>query len=338
MHGSMQTTKQNRMMLARLSPFLAFIPPLFILYHLHAWSFEQTLHGRTFLLFFLWLITLEIMLGWERFEASGMDSFKSAKTLILIIALLLPTAYVIVANYYGVNETIENLALSLNVEKTSWPTVSVEYLVFTIFLALIILSLYGINGLQDFPISIFFSGTIGILFSMDNLYPYGKFTPLQILVPATVTVTANVFNLMGYTTKITFVNNALQGSYPYLKIINPQGTSVGLGIAWTCSGIESLLIYTVTILMFLRKMGTSLKKKVAFFIAGAIITYFINIFRIVNLFLIALEYGTKSQQWAQFHNFYGMLYSVTWIVCYPLIIIGGQTLWQKIKNQGKHRN
>jgi hypothetical protein len=49
------------------------------------------------------------------------------------------------------------------------------------------------------------------------------------------------------------------------------------------------------------------------------------------LFLLAIEYGQRSPQWQWFHDYYGMLYSVAWIVAYPLIIIGSEVLWHKLK-------
>jgi hypothetical protein len=34
-----------------------------------------------------------------------------------------------------------------------------------------------------------------------------------------------------------------------------------------------------------------------------------------------------------FHFYYGPLYSVAWIVSYPLIILGSQSLWHKVANR-----
>jgi hypothetical protein len=55
----------------------------------------------------------------------------------------------------------------------------------------------------------------------------------------------------------------------------------------------------------------------------------------VTIYVIAIDYGINSPQRIQFHDFYGQLYSITWIIAYPLIIIGCQLLWDKIKNSGK---
>jgi exosortase/archaeosortase family protein len=117
---------------------------------------------------------------------------------------------------------------------------------------------------------------------------------------------------------------------PFLFASNPKNPKEYFGalIDWPCSGVESLLIYTVTILLFLKKSGISLKHKIIYFMIGAIVTYFINILRIVTLYVIAIHNGN----WGIFHDYYGPLYSITWIISYPLVIIGSQALLDKIRN------
>lgn len=335
----LQTIKGNINILMKFLPVLSFSIPLFILYSLYGYTFEQTYHGRTFLLFFLWLVALEIILSWEKLQTNNVNRLKSKRTILYIAALVLPTIYVVVENYYGLKVVIENLANQiisaqdpLKIVHVSVIPISIEYLVFTVLFSSMILLAYGISGLTDFSISTFFLGVIGILFTIDNLYPFGRFTPLQILVPATATLAANVLNLMGYTTIMSFTSNhPTYGSFPSLEVTSPQGKSVGFGIAWPCSGVESLLIYTIIILIFLKKTDILWKHRIIYFSIGAVVTYFINIFRVVTLFLLAMDYGQSSPQWQRFHDYYGMLYSITWIISYPLIIIGSRALWGKIR-------
>jgi len=344
MPNIIQTVRRNVHIIIMLLPILSFIAPFLILYSLHAWSFEQTYHGRTFLLFFLWLVCLEIILSWERLQKNKLTKLGSIRTVLFTIALLLPTIYVVAANYGGLNTIIKDLASQyispLNIDESnkdliaSLMPISIEYLVFAVLFGSIILLLYGIRSLMDFSLSTLFLGTIGVLFVVDLLYPFGRFMPLQVLVPATATVVAMVLNLMGYGTTYEIYNDAEYGFMPYLRIKNhPQAQ---FGLAWPCSGYESLLIYTVTILLFLKKTDIPWKHKIIYFAIGAVVTFFINILRVVTLYLIAIEKGPSftglEYEWQRFHNFYGMLYSITWIISYPLIIIGSQVLWGKIRN------
>jgi exosortase/archaeosortase family protein len=93
-------------------------------------------------------------------------------------------------------------------------------------------------------------------------------------------------------------------------------------VAWPCAGIESLLIFTVVILLFLKRMPISWKAKTGYFAIGAAVTYSINILRIVTIFTIGMNGGDVDS----FHYYYGPLYSVAWIVLKPLMILGSQSL------------
>ena len=338
--SKMQSTLLNINTVKKLLPLIAFVIPFLILYSLYPQSFqgsptwEGSWQGRFFYLFFLWLLSLEFILGWEELQKSKVNRLRSVRTVAFIIAFLLPTIYVIAANYGGLNAVIAESAARYNVPLAYLTPLSTEYFVFAVLFNLIILLAYGINGLKEFSISAFFLGIIGIIYIIDILYPYGRFTPFQLLVPTTATFAANFLNLMGYETSLSLIeNHPIYGTLPYLVVEDSLGRSAGFGIAWPCSGIESLIIYTVTILLFLRKTAIPLTQKAVYFVIGAAVTYFINILRIVSIFLIALDYGANSSQVQLFHNYYGPLYSIIWVISYPLIIIGSRALWRKIKNR-----
>lgn len=325
-----QKFRKNTQILVKLSPVFSFVVPFLILYFLYPNSFEATWKGRTYYLFFLWLFFLEIILNWEELQTKKISDMKLARKIALIISLLIPTAYVIVANFYGLNYTIEKLAEQHNIPFASWMPLSTEYLVFASLFALIILLEYGISGSKDFSISTVFLGIIGVIYTIDNVYPYGRFTPFQIIVPTTATFAANVLNLMGYETRMSFISNhPTYGSMPILTAWDSQGRfSQPFAIGWPCSGVESLLIYIVTILLFLQNSVIPWKHRIIYFIIGGIVTYFINILRIVTIFVISINGGDIGA----FHDLYGQLYSIFWIVSYPLIIVVSRALWRKIRN------
>ncbi len=338
-----QTLKEYSTIILILLPLFSIIAPFTILYfyqdiayppypyyyNTYTNTFEVTWKGRTFYLFFVWLFSLEMILGWEEIRTIK-HRLKSIRTIILILAFLLPTIYVVAANFCGINRTIVDLAYYNGMRgplegrpSPDWVPLSTEYLVFTVFFALTVLVGYGVNGLMNYSISLIFLGTIGLIYTTDTLYPNGQFTPFQFLVPATAMFAAYFLNLMGYQT--TFLTS--KEGMPHLVVSNSIRSWDAL-IAWGCSGIDSLIIYSVTILLFLKKSTIPLKQRIIYFVVGAIVTYFINILRIATIFIIGLNGGDFNT----FHNFYGQLYSITWIVSYPLIIIGSRTLWSKIRN------
>jgi exosortase/archaeosortase family protein len=204
---------------------------------------------------------------------------------------------------------------------------SIEYLVFTVLFCAMIYLQFGKEGLKDFSVPAVFLGLVGALYTIDNVFPYGQFTPFQLLVPTTANLAASALNLMGYQTSLTAA-----GAMPRLTATDPTNPmrTATFDIAWPCAGIESLLIFTVVALLFLKRMPISWKAKLGYFAVGAAVTYSINILRIVTIFTI----GMNGEDVQMFHFYYGPLYSITWIVSYPLLILGSQILWRKIASKG----
>jgi thaumarchaeosortase len=316
----------NENALLKLLPLVAFAVPLLWLYLLDAGSFELMWKGRTFQLFFIWLIALELILGWESLQPSRIAKPFSVKTLAFIAALALPTLYVVLANYLGLNTAIAEASRQSQIPFADSMALSTEYLVFAALFCLMVFLQFGKKGLKDFSVPAVFLGIVGVLYTIDNVFPYGQFTPFQLLVPTTATLAASVLNLMGYQTSL-----ATAGTMPRLTATdaaNPLRTAT-FDIAWPCAGIESLLIFTVVALLFLKRMPISWKAKTAYFAVGAAVTYLINILRITAIFTIGMNGGDVQA----FHFYYGPLYSIAWIVSYPLLILGSQILWQKIINK-----
>lgn len=307
-------------------PFISFLISMTILYIIEPFSFEKTWKGRTYYIFFLWLILMELILKWNAFEDHKIKSVKSARGIMFSAVFWLPTIYVIAGNFLGLNKMINEWAIRHNIEFASrFPEViplSIEYLVFTVTFALIAILEYGAIGFRNFSIPTFFLGAIGTVYMIDNLYSAG-FVPFQILVPTTASLASKMLNFIGYRTALY-----LGPTMPLLIAYSQTSKGWGAYIGWPCAGIDSLLIYSVTIALFLEGIRISRVKKVICFLVGAVITYFINILRIVSIFIIGVNGGNV---W-RFHDYYGPLYSITWIITYPLIIIGCKTFWGKIKN------
>jgi thaumarchaeosortase len=318
--------------IVKLLPLLAFGVPMALLFILNPAdpylqvsvqaSFQLMWKGRTFQLFFVWLVALEFILSWDTFIPK-INKQNAAKLAAFSVALLLPTIYVISEYYLGLNGAIANWSQQNGVAFYDTMPLSVEYLVFSVLFCSIVLFYFGKKGLAGLALPGIFVGLVGIIYTIDNVFPYGEFTPFQILVPTTATLAAKTLNWLGCVTSMTMVNGM-----PTLQATGPLGTAK-FSIAWPCAGIESFLIFTAVVLLFLQQMHISWKAKAGYFVAGAVVTYFINVLRIVTIFNIGMQYGVNSSQVQMFHFYYGPLYSIMWIVSYPLIIFATQSLWRK---------
>jgi thaumarchaeosortase len=296
--------------------------------------------GRTFQLFFIWLICIELILGWENLQVNKIKKLQSIRTIGFITTLTLPTIYVVASFYWGLNNAITDLATQSRIQWASSMPLSTEYLIFTILFCLIVYLSFGFKGLKYYSVPAFFAAIVGCLYTVDNIFPYGQFTPFQIFVPTTTALAAAILNFIGYPTSITFGQNSLAGNMPFLTAVNPNiigNPSTTFAIAWPCAGIESFLLFTVVALLFIKRINFSFKVKIGYFVFGAVVTYLINVLRVVNIFLIGMSQGANSLEVDLFHFYYGPLYAVTWIIAYPLIIILSQNLWHRIKkaNQPK---
>jgi exosortase/archaeosortase family protein len=336
MGSILQFIKTHSDLLMKLLPLIAFAIPFLWLYFLDAPSFELMWKGRTFQLFFIWLISLELILGWENLQENRIKKLIAARTLAFSVAMVLPTIFVAASFYGGLNAAIENWSVQTGITWANSMPLSTEYLVFTVLFCLLVFLLWGFKGLKDFSVPAFFLAIVGVLYTIDNVLPYGQFTPFQIFVPTTTALASAFLNLMGYTTSMSYGQNNLEGgNMPFLTATNPNNPAVSarFAIAWPCAGIESFLIFTVVILLFLKRMPISWRAKIGYFAIGAAVTYVINALRIVNIFILGMNYGETSNEVQMFHFYYGPLYAVAWIVSYPLLIMGSITLWQHIKNR-----
>jgi thaumarchaeosortase len=322
--------KENSTRILLLAPLVAFAVPILWLYLLHPASFDDMWKGRTFELFFVWLILLELILSWGALQKAMSEKLRKVRLALLLLALLLPTVYVVASNYLGLNTAILSFSEQNGIV---WPwskdmPVVVEYLVFAGFFSLMAFLILKLEGLKSFSIPIVFSALIGTIFLIDNIYPYDQFTPFQIMVPTTTMLAATMLNFMGYGTSLVSF-----GNLPQLTVTDPANPlkSVKFAVAWPCAGIESLIIFTVTIALFLKSMPISWRAKLGFFAFGAAVTYLINVLRIVGIFLWELGGGNGDV----FHQSYGPLLPIAWIVSYPLIVLGSLSLWRRIRSRNE---
>jgi thaumarchaeosortase len=320
----------------KLLPLLAFVVPLALLYLLNPAdpylnlsgqdSFNFMWKGRTFLLFFVWLIALEFILSWETIKPQ-LNRQNKLRLIAAVVALALPTVYVVLENYVGLNGAVAAWSQSSGVAFYDSMPLAIEYLVFALLFALTAVLFFGKKGIVGFALPTLFVALVGVLYTIDNVFPYGTFTPFELLVPTTASLAAGVLTLMGY--GVVSGTDAAT-AMPTLEVTGSLGTAK-FAIAWPCAGIESLLIFTAVALLFLKRIDINWKAKVGLFVFGAGVTYFINVLRIANIFILGMQYGVNSHEVDMFHFIYGPLYAMTWIVAYPLVLLAIQALWQKHK-------
>jgi len=281
----------------------------------HDFRFISTWKGRTFYLFFLWLIVIESIIDWKFIVEKRPRSL--SKILAFSICAIIPTLYVLSVNFGGVNELVLETGQSLGF--TRWAltfhwALSIEYLVFAFsFLAAIIFS-YQREGLEFFSISLSLLVGMSLIYAIDTFYPQGIFKPFELLALPTAACAAAILDILGYNFSLHYTPGP--NAMPTIML---HGDFPRVAIAWPCAGVHSLFLYTVITLLLFKRSNIQVLRKLVYFIVGAAGTYATNVLRIVSYFMVLKNSGEIEARF--FHNNIGELYFISWIFTYLLIIV-----------------
>ena len=289
--------------------------------------FELTWKGRMFLLVFLWIMLIESAMDWNKF----VDEKPKNRCIIIasLICALIPTFYVLATNFFGLDLTVLQVGhdvfgvLSVSGANEPWDflhlywPISCEYIVFAVFFIGAVILAYKTKGLKALSISLALLVGIGFAYMFDTVYPFGVFKPLQAFALPTTATAAALFDLLGYTVRLVFPAAGVESSLPGLTVTMGEKTASG-SISWACAGVQSLLLYVVIVLVFFKKADISAFRKLAYFVIGLFGTFFVNVLRIVSIMVIMLNSGREAGM--VFHNTYGEIYSVIWILLFILLI------------------
>lgn len=297
------------------------------MYFNESFVFELTWKGRMFLLVFLWILLVESAIDWKKL----MDEKPESRSVMLasIVCAFVPTVYVLATSFFGFDLTVLRIGQEVfgirSVTSSNepwdflhlqWP-ISCEYIVFAVFFIGAVMLAYRTKGLKSLSISLTLLGGIGVAYMFDTIYPFGIFRPLQAFALPTSAVAAALFDLLGYTVRLVFPVYSVESYLPALTVTAGERTA-SVTIAWACAGVQSLLLYLVIILVFFKKADISAFRKLAYFIIGLFGTFFVNVLRVFSILIVMLDYGKEAGE--IFHNTYGEIYSVIWILLFILLI------------------
>ena len=300
---------------------LSFTFPISALYSLDPSSFELVWKGRAPYLIFIWLIFLELALVWKKF------SDKPLSIAATIITTVTPTCLIGIFSF-ALGDEIMELGKLVGVpyqEYGQWVlegwALSIEYVILVICFVACVLLLYKVDSLKFFSVSIFFLGATSCFYMIDTFYPFGLLNMLQGFVPVIASLVVSVLNLIGYKAELLPPSSQSLG----MSILKIHGIPQPIGIAWGCAGIQSLFIYTFVILLLIKGAPISFKRKIIYIAIGALGTFLVNLLRIVSICVVGVHMGSEALK--MFHEYYGELFFIVWIIIYILVITyGGQIL------------
>ena len=113
-----------------------------------------------------------------------------------------------------------------------------------------------------------------------------------------------------------------------LSVIGGSSTYTAI-VYWPSAGIQSLIIYTGIMLLFIKDTQYSMRRKVTYFGIGAMGTFIVNIGRIVTIMIIGLRIGRLEA--SVFHDYYGELFFIAWMTVYFVFIAYGSHIINRTK-------
>jgi thaumarchaeosortase len=146
---------------------------------------------------------------------------------------------------------------------------------------------------------------------LDAFLPYGSIGPLQFwanFIVAGVAFLAMLFGLpiYGFTNHLT-----IAGVHGYYRLV----------VYWPSVGVQSILIYSVVMVVIAAKLQAPRIRKVIYAVVGVVVTVFLNVVRVFSIAYYGYAYATSGQQLDAFHNTIGEVLFLFWIVAYLFLII-----------------
>jgi thaumarchaeosortase len=298
------------------------------LFNQRGFFFSYTWKGRMFLLVFLMLFAFEAISNRHTLAQINRASSKNRMRIILLVTFaIVPFAYIVVINFFNAGQFVLSVGEAVRgnywtassiywnlIADGDWP-LALEYVVFTVSSLVTVLVAYGKDGLKLFSISLAFVAGITIFYFIDTWFPYGAFWPLQVLTHPTADAAAGVLRIMGY--RFNYIVMPGLDSAPIFT--SGTGLPLSVSIQWPCAGIQSLLLYSLIMLLFFKGTGITTLRKVGYFLVGAVGTFGANVFRVVTYFSVMVNQGLTAAN--QFHDTFGELFSAGWLVLFVFVVL-----------------
>jgi len=212
--------------------------------------------------------------------------------------------------------------LGVSQESTLSFLLAMDFVAYAVYCLAATALLYSVRSIRLMTLPVIYLMGLGILDTMDAYFPEDSLAFLQVWVYLIWNVVVFLLSLMGFHTNVNTATAPL-----YLPSLILRGNQlflwgykgyVGLAIYWPSSGVVSMIIYSLVIVVLMVKLDAPRKRKAAYAVIGAVGTYFVNVIRIT---LIVLYITYVSSNFEAFHASIGEVLFIAWIFIYLLAVI-----------------
>jgi len=99
-----------------------------------------------------------------------------------------------------------------------------------------------------------------------------------------------------------------------------------LAIYWPSSGVVSMIVYSLVILVLMVKLEAPRKRKLIYAVLGAAGTYFVNVIRITSIVLYVTYISLDVEA---FHQSIGEVLFICWIFIYLLLVLHIENMYAR---------
>jgi len=262
--------------------------------------------GLFFVLFFLGFDLLDFKPGKIRWN-------KRQKILTAFVVVAATIYFVEVGLGQEVTNFIFSIGKSLGAsgEVSNSFLMATDYIAMSIYLAVLTAVLFTLRSIRRVITPIVFSLGMLVFYMLDAFFPYGSLGPLQFwanFIVAGVAFLAKVFGLpiYGFTNHLT-----INGLHGYYRLV----------VYWPSVGVQSILIYSVVMIVIAAKLRAPVLRKFIYAAVGIAGTVFLNVVRIFTISYYGYVYATSGQQLDAFHNAIGEVLFPIWIVVFLVLIL-----------------
>jgi thaumarchaeosortase len=192
----------------------------------------------------------------------------------------------------------------------SW-LMATDYSAMTLYLIALSIVLFSVRAIRAVITPIVLSVGMVVFYSLDAFFPYGSIGPLQFwanFIVAAVGALSKVFGLPIY-------------GFSNLLTINGTHGFFRLAVFWPSVGVQSMLIYSLVMVLLAAKLDSPRLRKVIYAAIGVIGTIFLNVVRIFIIAYYGYAYAYTGQQLDAFHNSIGEVLFPIWIVAFLAIVL-----------------
>ena len=299
--------------------------PIIILFLLAPETFELSWAGfgklgRGGLFFVLFFLGFEIL----DFRNVAHLRLSRGRKVVASVTVILALTYF---GAVGVDQGFVNLVYSLGKVlgaagqvSNSW-LMSMDYLILTLYMAALAVVLFNLRALRAIVTPIVLGLGMLAFYLLDAFFPYGEIGPLQFwanFIVAGVALLSKLFGLPIY------------GLQNYLTIAGTKGF-FRLAVYWPSVGVQSMIIYSLVMIVVAAKLDAPLKRKLTYIVVGVAGTILLNVIRIFAIAYYGYAYATTGQQLDAFHNSIGEILFPIWIAIFLVIVL-------QIENKIAERN